>query len=101
MTEPLRQQFSIGLLPRNDPECERTELSEKVERRELYLQGGWLIYIGVVKIGSAWRVKFGSAKTLFEPSPNANCKASELNTYYFGSSLFSVGSWVSLYTNSY
>ena len=27
---------------RNDPEYERTEFSEKVERRELYLQGGWL-----------------------------------------------------------
>jgi hypothetical protein len=28
--------------PRNDPEHERTEFSEKVEKRELYLQGGWL-----------------------------------------------------------
>ena len=28
--------------PCNDPEYERTEFSEKVERRELYLQGGWL-----------------------------------------------------------
>ena len=29
--------------PCNDPEYERTEFSEKVERRELYTQGDWLV----------------------------------------------------------
>jgi hypothetical protein len=39
---PLLSIFRPPVTPRNDPEHERTEFSEKVEKRELYLQGGWL-----------------------------------------------------------
>jgi len=32
--------YPTNVTPRNDPEHERTEFSEKVDRRERYLQGG-------------------------------------------------------------